>query len=145
MAQARTEPELLSAAHPDVTREHFIPLDKEQLVFRLADWFTPEAREAFLGWTRLADMALCQAAHERLASLRSAYAAFDPDSDVRRLGKQADDAIAIDWLFAQFRELIEQANFVELTQADIDEALSAASDWGFHLHVDTTAFERLQV
>jgi hypothetical protein len=87
------------------------------------------------------------ALHERQQRLFADYAPFDPDSDHAKRGELSEEAEAALFarLFDDFRHLLAKANFVQLAQDDIDEALAAASDWGVSLHVDTSCFERLEV
>jgi hypothetical protein len=84
---------------------------------------------------------------ERQQQLFADYAPFDPDCDhVQRLPLSSEaELTAFQRLFADFRHLLAKANFVQLAQEDIDEALDAASDWGVSLHVDVSCFERLEV
>ncbi|HTN75150.1 MAG TPA: TMEM143 family protein [Pirellulaceae bacterium] len=142
-----SEPELLSAAHPSVTREQFIPLAKTALLARLQRQLSSTQRAALTPLVRVLDAVLHHAYHERLTQLCEAYAPFDPDTDLHanaRLTAEEEDAQLTD-LFTRFRELLTSANFVRLRQTDIDEAMRAATDWGVSLHVDPSHFERLEV
>lgn len=141
------EPELLSAEHPDLTREHFIPLNKSELIARLRNACTPHEAESLATLVKVFDAVLHHAYHDRLAKLHEAYAPFDPDSDTKPLDalSQVELESRLGRLFVLFRELLESANFVTLSQADIDEAMHAATEWGMSLHVDPTHFERLEV
>ena len=129
-------------------REHFFPLRKAELVELLADDCDSDAmRESFLAFCRLLDATFHHQYHACLQSLKNAYAPFDPDADtcpVRQFSDQQREETA-DVLFHEFGELLERANYRRLTEADIDRALDAASDWGIHLKIDLEIFERLDL
>lgn len=141
------EPELLSTAHPSVTREHFIPLRKTDLLARWRRQLSPGDRVQFAPLVRVLEAVLHHSYHERFAAINEAYAPFDPDSDLAlALHASSEDTDQhLTELFARFRELLASANFVQLSQADIQEAMQAATDWGLNLHVDHSHFERLEV
>lgn len=142
-----TVPELLSAAHPDLTREHYLPVEPGQLAVLLYEMLPQSDRNDWQTLVRLLAATIHHRLHERQERLHRLYAPFDPDCDFASrdaLSREAEQA-TFDRLVEDFRHLLIRANFVQLAQDDIDEALDAASDWGVSLHVDTSCFERLDV
>ncbi len=141
------QPDLLSSAHPSVTREHFIPLRKRDLLALWNQTLSTKERDELAALARILDAVVHHTYHERFNALCDSYAPFDPDSDLAASAAlaQADGETQLVKLFVQFRELLISANFVQLSQADIDEAMQAATDWGLNLHVDHSHFEKLEV
>ena len=141
------EPELLSTAHPDVTREHYLPIAVADLIQALHQLLPEEDQPTWRSLTRVLQALVHHEYHHRLLKLMEAYREFDPDEELpHRVAVSADDrASALERLFRICRGLLLKANFVQLSQEDIDEALAAASEWGVSLHVDTSSFERLAV
>ncbi len=128
--------------------EHFIPISKTDLLQQLVccDGLSALDRQQFLELSDVMDWRLHREFHEHLATLKSNYAAFDPDSDHGRAPAAAEplpeSAVA---LVQQFARLLEQANYIRLDRADIQGALETASDWGINLRIDFDAFEQLEV
>lgn len=143
----KTVPELLTAAHPDLTREHYIPLEAGQLADALIGLLAPEDRHGWPMLVKLVSATVHHGLHERQQRLHRDYAPFDPDSDFPNAVPLSPEAEIATFarLVDEFRQLLIRANFVQLAEEDIDEALDAASDWGVSLHVDTSCFERLEV
>lgn len=144
---ALTTPELLSAAHPDITREHYLPVEAAHLSQRLYDELPAADRPHWESFERVLAATLHHAFHDRLSALMAAYAPFDPDRELplpRNFNREELAHLQLQ-LFDDFRRLLARANFVQLAEEDIDEALEAASEWGVSLHVDTSAFEHLDV
>jgi hypothetical protein len=143
----QSRPDLLSAAHPDLTREHYVPMALAELSEALYARLPLVDRPHWKSLARLLAATVHHALHERQQRLFSDYAPFDPDSDLAQQRELSPEAEAANFarLFDDFRHLLARANFVQLDQEDIDEALAAASDWGVSLHVDTSCFERLEV
>jgi hypothetical protein len=140
-------PELLTAAHPDLTREHYLPIDVGELGDALYAELPLTDRPHWRALLRILSATVHHGLHERQEQLLRDYSPFDPDCDfVAREPVSAEaEAGTFARLFDDFRHLLIRANFVQLAQEDIDEALDAASDWGVSLHVDTSCFERLEV
>lgn len=140
-------PELLSAVHPDLTREHYLPLDVGQLADALLTELPVSDRHDWPALVRLISATIHHGLHERQQQLHRDYAPFDPDCDYPIATPLSPEAELGTFarLIDEFRHLLIRANFVQLAQEDIDEALDAASDWGVSLHVDTSCFERLEV
>jgi hypothetical protein len=130
-------------------REHAIPLRTADLVRRLADdpQLAPPERELFAQFCRLVTATFHHEYHAWLEELEELYAPFNPDSAtvvLRPCTEEQRDQL-IPELFGKFSLLLERANYRRLSQAEIDQAVGTASDWGVHLQVDFSVFDRLEV
>lgn len=127
----------------------FIPIRKSELTDLLCrqPGLADADRDLFRKLCRLLDATIHFENQSRLEELKNAYSHFDPDTDTRRLSSQSEAALEVqmDKLFGNFVELLERANFVRLSRANITEALAAASDWGLNLSVDFDVFDRLEI
>jgi hypothetical protein len=141
------EPELLSTAHPNLTREHYLPIAVADLIQALQPLLPEEDRASWPSVTRVLQALLHHEYHDQLTQLFEAYRPFDPDEELplRTAMSPDDGAAALERLFHICRGLLLKANFVQLSQQDIADALAAASEWGVRLQVDTNSFERLAV
>ncbi|MBL8829623.1 MAG: DUF3754 domain-containing protein [Planctomycetaceae bacterium] len=142
-------PTVAAPAAVPARRGRFIPLHKQDLLALLRR----DANEAGLDFAPVE--ATLQIIEARLTSdflarrdrLLADYALFDPDTDlVIVTGASAEErerrAAAI---FAEVRQLLEQANFRGLDNVDIDRAIRAMSHWGVNIQVDLDAFAKLEV
>ena len=131
-------------------REHYIPLRKSDLVaLLLSDKKLPyEQREDFKQFCKLISAVFHFEYLERLERLKDDFAPFDPDSQTRPLKPLNLDQREkkLEELFAEFRSLMERANFKRLTEDDVKAATEGgASDWGINMEVDFNVFERLEL
>lgn len=129
--------------------EHYIPLRKADLVQRLLAEPALDANErtGVEHLCRLLEATIHHEYHERLESLKQAYAPFDPDGESR-----PPEEISIDernqcaaQLFDQFQALLERANYRRLSRDELEAALRATSDWSVNVSIDLSLFERLEV
>ncbi len=114
--------------------DHFIPLSTQQLTVAL--------RQSGLG---AAQMDVVHKLHQilsfefylKLRTLKKLYLHFDPDQEVgETLQHPASSKRCIDAI----RQLLEQANYSELNQQQIEYALQKTSPYGLEIHVDLSAF-----
>lgn len=136
-------------------REHFIPLHCGDLVELLCTERGPLAeqkvssqdQQRFCAFASKVMTHFHREYHERLERLKIAYIPFDPDSDLRTLTpltpeqkqqRQED-------LFAEFIQLLERANYVRMTRAQMDDAMHGASYWGIDMDVDWNCFEKVEL
>lgn len=129
-------------------REHFIPIRCADLIDLLC------AEEGLAADEVDAFRRLCRQFAERFhvdyfrhfQRLKDAYAPFDPDADTKNLRPLPDDERQkrLDTVFAEFDWLLGRANFRRLSDADIEAATAAVSDWGINMDVDFDVFERFQ-
>jgi hypothetical protein len=128
-------------------RERFIPVNRYDLRTRLAAMLT-EAGGDPQAWAHALD---CLAAwrhqeyRHRLSTLLENYLLFSPDADTITLRKLDEEARA-----KAHRALLEgvetflvQANYVKLTEADIQRLLTEQSPYGLNLDVDLSDFDDL--
>lgn len=129
--------------------ENFVPIRKADLLAVLSS--DPGLREAertdFLRLCRLLEATIHFEFQQFLEDLKTAYAPFDPDADTTPVWvvSAEERTRRADKLFDRFCEVLTWANFTRLSQADLERALEAMSEWGVNLVVDFSCFERLEV
>lgn len=130
-------------------REHFIPLRRSDLIDMLcADKDLLDAeRELFRRFCRQVSATYHFEYNQLLEQLKSAYAPFDPDADMKPLTRLNSDQkqAKLNDLFNEFARLMERANYKHLTLEDIEPALEETSAWGLRMDVDFKVFERLAI
>ena len=131
------------AAYAD--RERFIPIDKAELVQQLAngDVGASGNRERFLLFSKILDSIFHFEFHERTEALTSSYRPFNPDSDTvttRRLS-QEDRKAHEERLMATFKQVLNQANYQQITETDLAYAIHRESLFRINLWVDFDDFE----
>lgn len=144
----------LRASHRDAgdqppVGEHFIPLRKTDLIRMLSEQFDGDstAGDRFRRLGLLLEAVFHYQYQEVLEGLKACYAPFDPDADTLPLhpptaAEREDKLIR---LFERFESLVERANFVKLSRADVEKVMHLASRWAVRLEVDFDAFERFAV
>lgn len=129
-------------------KENYIPVRKAELAELLASQseLPADERPSFRQFCRLLESIYHHEYRAQLEALKNAYAPFDPDADTQSPAASTPaPAGQVDALFDKFVWLLERANFVRLSRADISAALGAASEWGLRLSIDFELFERLEV
>ena len=131
------------AEHAD--RERFIPVDKAELVDRLAHspMVKPEDRDTFLLFSNILDSIFHFEFHGQTEALREGYRPFNPDSDTlttRRFSPDERKACE-DRLMVEFKKVLNQANYQQITQADLAYAINRESLFKINLFVDFEDFE----
>ncbi|MBM4003759.1 MAG: DUF3754 domain-containing protein [Planctomycetes bacterium] len=138
----------MSSTHTPSRQEHFIPIQKGELVQRLllSDGLTPVDRRQFLEFCDTVSRRLHREFRERLERLKCAYAPFDPDAELvaTRPPDEEQEAMGSS-VVRQFTALLEKANYMRLKREDIESALGATSDWGIDLYIDFDIFAELEV
>lgn len=134
-----------------VGREHFIPVRPSELIDELIQRasFSPEEKVLFRSLCHRLANTFHQESRCRLAELQESYAIVNPDLDTESLTNQRhsplDSEIAVSQLFDQLGELLERANFRQLTSEEIKSAIGSASALGVRLDVDLDRFDQLAV
>lgn len=130
-------------------RYGFLPLAKDQLIDRLAGWFGKKHGKGpeFAKLLHLLDIVIHLQNRDRLEKLKEAYAEFDPDREIETTATStvphaADRASAF---LSQFDELVERANFIRLSDAEVRAAIAQASHHGLRVKVDFDSFEAMHV
>jgi hypothetical protein len=129
-------------AHGD--RENFIPFRRADLVERCATEgrLEPGDADRFRSLARLVEALYHHEFHERLERLKDAFAPFDPDADVRPLGKSRESAAAdLGPLVEDLEAVLVRANYRKITQEDLERALARKSLIALDLSVDFDDFE----
>lgn len=158
MAQPETEPANTSpfsrdaaqnAPHPRARREFFIPIRKSDLLELLPEYDALDAcdQEQFHQLCSLLDALLRHRYHEQLDLLLNIYDHLDPDYSKLHVSEAADTKrnSLTEPFFAELRSLLKRANYVQLNQEEIENAVEAASQLGVRLQVDFDVFDRLEV
>ncbi|OWK35026.1 DUF3754 domain-containing protein [Fimbriiglobus ruber] len=141
------------AIHPD--REHFIPLRASDLVDALCTRAGPADgqhlnlvdQNEFRRFARAAAAHVHAQYRDNLDRLKTAYAPFDPDTDLKTVAPPTDAArdAALDGLFDGIAHLLEKANYTQMTREEFVSVMEGASDWGVDMDVAWAAFDRLEV
>ncbi|MCA9242956.1 MAG: DUF3754 domain-containing protein [Phycisphaerales bacterium] len=128
--------------------DRYLPIRPAELAQSLADdeSFGPDARDVAHVANALADLIAIQAAAlER--DVLDRYAAFDPDRDTVSLVDI--DALRGPQEFADLNRalgyVLEKANFEQLDDVQIEEAIRAANSHGLRVHVDPKRVKLLSV
>ncbi len=82
--------------------------------------------------------------HSELTHL---YSSFDPDRLPHQVGSVNDasrEVLEQDF-FDGLQPVLQSANYIQLSEKEIDEAIRSASDWGVMLHVDFSRFRRVEI
>ena len=77
--------------------------------------------------------------HDKLEALKDAYAPLNPSRDTRVLFPAAPDVP----LLPKLDELLNDANYDKLGEAELQQALKETSLFNLHLHVDFSEFEEV--
>ena len=127
-------------------RERFIPYRRTDIVAMCqADGaLVAEDVKTFNGFCEVLTSLFHFELHKKLEHLKDCYAPFDPDRDTRPVGIiDADVNELKQQLETQLKEVLEQANFESVSEADLQDALSAESLFKVKLQVDFNDFEEV--
>jgi Protein of unknown function (DUF3754) len=131
------------ADHSD--RERFIPIGKAELVDGLSRSLLvpPNGRDTFLYFSKILDSIFHFEFHEQTKALQEHYAPFNPDSDTvisRRFSHEERNAHE-EQLMAAFKDVLNQANYQQITETDLAFAMNRESLFKINLFVDFEDFE----
>ena len=126
-------------------RERFIPVAKADLIADLAhsSLIGNDDQRDFHLFTRLLDSLFHFEFHAKTETLKKNYQPFDPDSDliaVRTIGLEEKDNHE-QALIEAFANILDKANYHEITQTDLDYAMQRESLFRINLFVDFQDFE----
>ena len=135
--------------------EHYIPIRVTDLVGFLCKSKGPGYGQ-FLSeddQNRFARVAEAASSHlharylSQLREMKDAYANFDPDSDTIRLASHDDERREeeLKQLFAATENVLESANYIKLSKAELEKVMAGASEWGVDMDVDWDCFDRVSV
>lgn len=127
-------------------RERFIPVRKSELVGLLCEEgsLSPEDQQKFRSFCKLLESIYHFEFHQKLEDLKESYAPFDPDRDTvttRDLSPE-DIRASEDKLLEKFREILNDANYEQIGEADLAYAMEQESLFKISLFVDFDDFDR---
>ena len=123
----------------DVSRNRFIPYRKADIVemcitdSRLSD----SDRHLFRDFCRILESLIHFEFHQRLETLKDCYAPFNPDADTRLIYTYSElERHALQKSFVEsMNAILNAANFENVTEADLEEALGEESLFQIRLSV----------
>lgn len=131
------------------TRERFIPIGRQEIVADLlaAPHWTPEAQKQFGEFCTIFTALYHYKFQEHSEELKRCYAPFNPDTDIVTQHDYSDEdkQKLRDTLDSEMRQLLNNANYEQMTIEDINSALTAESYYGLNVWVDMDDFEKLTV
>lgn len=139
------EPAPIETAPAPGSLERFIPFRRADLIeMCLQDaWFTDGQRRRFRSVAALLTGLIHHEFHQQLEELKDAYAPLNPDLDTRtvELSVQVETGETRTKLVEGLRRVIEQANFEQLGEKELADAMASESLFQVRLHVDFRDFE----
>jgi hypothetical protein len=130
-------------------RERFIPVSRQEIVDNLlaAPHWNSEQKQQFVEFCQIFEALYHYKFQSRLEELKRSYAPFNPDTDIvtqhdyseeekKELRQKLNDEI---------RQLLNNANYEDLTIDDINRAMNEESFYGVSVSVDLEDFEKLIV
>lgn len=119
--------------------DHFIPVSTSGLIKRLADNGLDEKSVAVIQQIR---QLLSYQFSERLIELKKQYQPFDPDRELldgdNQSAQQQNTLQAIS-------DILTKANYIQLDQTQIEEALLESSPYGLEVKIDFDAFSHISL
>ncbi|MDM7860399.1 TMEM143 family protein [Alteromonas sp. ASW11-36] len=126
-----------------MSSDRFIPFLKKDIVQMCAERLNQHGDNTeFATFCTLLINRIHYEYHQKLESLKDHYAPFDPDKVTRNLRSVTpEDKIASQKAFAkEFAELLDSANFEQITDADLQDALTEESLFKVRLEVSFSDF-----
>jgi hypothetical protein len=118
--------------------EHFLPFRRSDVVTMCADQVPAGGREEFLAFSQLLSSVVHHQFHGRIEAIKDNYHPFHPQADTRIMGSL--DKAARETLRSRLEEELTQlaldANYVQMSHKDIEEALLGSSLIKLKLHID---------
>lgn len=126
--------------------DHFIPFRRSDVVAMCAEGAVPPADAAgFRDLCALLNATLHFEFHQRLERLKDLYAPFDPTSDTRPLKPFSADELATREreLVAELEGVLGKANYVRISQDELNQALREESVFKVQLHTELADFAQV--
>lgn len=131
------------------TKERFIPIGKQEIVADLlaAPHWTAEEQKQFGEFCTIFAALYHYKFHDHQEVLKRCYTPFNPDADIvtKHDYSNEEKQELRDKLDSEMRELLNNANYEEMTINDINDAINADSYSGLNVEVDLDDFEKLIV
>ena len=129
--------------------EHFIPWHTADLIDYLAAHpiLTKASQRDFRDLASLIQSLLHHLYRQRHEQLSTIYAPLDPDRDsqLRSIPTESHRDRLCGQLMQRLRDTLQRANFRQLSDDDIQQALQAASQWGVRMRIDFSKLRLLEV
>lgn len=137
------------STEPEDFKERFIPIGKQEIVADLLaePHWTPDQHQQFSDFCNLFTALYHYKFHKHLEDLKRYYHPFNPDTDIvtKRDYYKEEKQKFHHQLVAEVRQLLNNANYEELTIADINRAMTAGSYYGVEVEVDLDDFAEIVV
>jgi len=128
-------------------RERFIPISRQEIVDDLiaAPHWQAEDKKQFEQFCQIFEALYHYKFHANSEELKHSYEPFNPDTDIVSQHKYSDEEKQElnDALVKELRQLLNNANYEELTVDSINEAITAESYYGLNVEVDLDDFEEM--
>ncbi|GBC59277.1 hypothetical protein DENIS_0213 [Desulfonema ishimotonii] len=128
-------------------RNRFIPFRKADIIeMCLADSMLPAAdHKAFREFCHILECLFHFEFHRQLETLKDNYAPFNPDADTRHLRpcSTEEKQQCQQRLVAAMTDILKAGNFRQITESDLQDALSEESLFKIRLEVDFDDFEEI--
>ncbi|MCK5718916.1 MAG: DUF3754 domain-containing protein [Thiomargarita sp.] len=129
-------------------KERFIPINKQEIVADLLknpNWSQVE-KQQFSNFCTIFSALYHYKFHSHLEELKRYYIPFDPDKDIVKRDYTPEEKESYHYnLIKKIRQLLNNANYEELTSEDINNAISADSYYGVRVAVDLNEFAEMIV
>ena len=136
----------MPAPHP---RAHFLPFRRRELIDFCADQgrLGDEDAERFRTLSRMIAALYHHEFHTRLDRIEDGFAPFDPDADTRSIGSVSESEREAGWetLLGEVDEVLRHANYQEVSEEEVDEALNTRSGIVIDLEVDLAEFQAMRL
>ena len=126
--------------------DRFIPLPLTRVIADARRSLPEDRQSSFESFTKLLVALLRYEIGTELDELKTIYEPFNPDRDTvvdAAAPEGSEQGLAS--LHARVQALLERANFVELSRADLDAALTKTSPLGLAVSVDLDSFDDFSV
>ncbi|BBM82636.1 TMEM143 family protein [Candidatus Uabimicrobium amorphum] len=125
-------------------RERFIPYQKFELVNMISKDLTVESQRDFKRFCRILESVYHFKFHEKLEKMKQCYYPFNPDIDTRKFRKYTPEELkqSEDELEEVFSEILNNANYRQISEEELHEALVRESLFKISLFVDFAQFDK---
>ncbi len=127
-------------------REKFIPYRRSDIIAMCLDdgVLTDDNRQQFKSFCQIITSLFHFELHKKLEYLKDCYAPFNPDADTIVLNSEQStkDELKLN-LECELKQVLEQANYEAVSEADLNEALQHESLFRVKLQVDFNDFEKV--
>jgi len=127
-------------------RERFIPLRKSEIVTLLCESgeLNPDEQNKFRSFCIIMESLYHFEFHKKLEELKENYHPLNPDKDTYHIQEYSPDEIKTseDRLLENFKKILNDANYEEITEQDILYAMEKESLFKINLFVDFNDFEK---